>query len=642
MKIYRELSFSNNDNWRQSIIEIKTCFMMDIRSFVRGVIVLSLLLYLPGLAPVTAQVYHRIIHVAKTGSDTNDGSAGAPLLTISKAESIARPGDNIIVYKGTYREMIVLHSGGTSQNSRITFKTAPGNEVIIKGSERIKSWVRQTGNTWRTDIDESFFKGFNPFNEFINKDSSFVHLGGVYLENHPLKEKKDLIQVANIKNTWFTMQQNGKTIITANFGQSDPNVKLTELNVRPAVFSAIKTGISEVVIDGFTIAQVASPMASINGEQPGAISVNGGFHWVIQNCLLSDCKSVAISIGQTGHSYPDAGPGKPEYSDLSQDTANVGHHIISHNHIFRCGQAGIFGLLHGSFSEISDNLVEDINSDGEYPAAESSGIRLVLSVDVQISHNLIRRVNGNSGGYGLFLGPLFQGANITRNIISDTRQSCIYLFNSHGPALISNNILCGPGKINAEGIQLLSAEANVLVQNLFYDCGFSNNKVPGKSFATSNFLPHSLIIKQTIPALTVDDRWFCNLFIKGGLNQLAGYTDCKADYNVYLDGAVKSSWGDKQSKNVTGVTNLKLIHTAKGVSLSFNDRLIPAMTCPALSPSLIGFFTLSKQYIEYPDGRPITINHDFNKVAANKSSIIAGPFYRYPAINGNGQILFTY
>lgn len=616
--------------------------MIKMRYGLRALIILSLLMYLPGLVSVAANEKNRVIHVAKTGSDTNDGSATAPLFTISKAESIAQPGDSIVVYKGTYREMIVLHSGGTSQNSRITYKTVPGNEVIIKGSERIKSWVRETSNTWRAEIDESFFRGFNPFNELINKDSSFIHLGEVYLDNHPLKEKRDLSQVANKEDTWFTRQQNGKTIITANFGQSDPNVKLTEINVRPAAFSAIKTGISEVVIDGFTIAQVASPMASINGEQPGAILVNGGSHWLIQNCLLSDCKSVAISIGQTGHPYPGAGPGKPEYSDLSQDIAKVGHHIIRHNHIFRCGQAGIFGLLHSSFSEISDNLIEDINSDDEFPAGESSGIRLALAIDVQISHNLIRRVNGNSGGYGLFLGPLFQGANITRNIISDTKQSCIYLFNSHGPALISNNILCGPGKISAEGIKLLSAEANVFVQNLFYDCGFTNNRVPGKSFATSNFLPHSLVIKQTIPALTIDDRWFCNLFIKGGLDQLAGYTDCEADYNVYLDGAVKSSWGDKQSKNITGTTNFKLVNTAKGVSLSFNDRLIPAMACPTLSASFIGFFTLSKQYIEYPDGRSITIDHDFNKVAANKSSTLAGPFYGYPAINGKGQILFTY
>jgi hypothetical protein len=605
-------------------------------------IVLSPLLYLPAWASITASEKNRAIYVAKTGSDAHDGSVRAPLLTIGMAESIARPGDSIVVYKGVYREMIGIHAGGTSPNARIVFKAAAGNEVIIKGSERINTWERLSGNTWQAKIDESFFKGFNPFHEWIHKDSSYRHLGEVYVDNRSLEEKKEVVQVGNTEGTWFTRQEGGNTLIIANFGPIDPNKQVTEINVRPAAFAAIKAGMGYVVIDGFNIAQIASPMAWMDGEQTGAISANGGSHWLIQNCQLSDCKSVAISIGQTGHPYPGAGPGRPEYSDLSQDTAFVGHHIIRHNRIFRCGQAGIFGLLHGSFSEISDNLIEDINSNNEFSGVESAGIHLAVAIDVQIIHNLIRQVNGNSGGYGLFLGPLFQGANITRNIISATRQSCLYLFNSHGPALISNNIFCGPGKTTNGGITMLSAEANVLVQNLFYDCGMMNEKVPGRAFATSNFLAHSLVIKQTIPALPIDDRWYGNLFIKKGLDQLPPGADCEADYNGYADGASGSSWGDKQSKVIPGTVEFKLVHSAKGVGMLMKDGLVPSLAHPVWSPSRIGFFALSKQYLEYPDGRPITINHDFNGIAANGRFTLAGPFYNHPAVNGRLLPLFTY
>lgn len=587
-----------------------------------------------------ASIDGKVIHVAKTGNDNNDGNAAAPLLTIGKAETIASPGDSIVVHKGTYREMIVLHSGGTSEATRIVYLAAPGDEVIVKGSERIKEW-KKTGNTWRAEIDESFFKDFNPFTEFVNKDSSYLHLGEVYLENKPLKEKKSLAVVGQLEHTWYTIYENNKTIIIANFGQNDPNLKFAEINVRQAAFAAEKPGVNYVTINGFTIAHVASAPAFIDGEQPGAVSTNGGTHWSVQNCVLHDCKSVAISIGQTGHSYPGAGPGRPEYSDLSQDINKVGHHLIKHNHISRCGQAGVFGLLHGTGSEITDNLIEDINSDGDYPVAESAGIHLALSIDVLISHNLIRQVHGASG-YGLLLGPLFQGARISRNVIADTKQSCIYLYNSHGPALIDNNIFSGPGMPTKEGVKMMSSEANVFIQNLFYDCGFTNIKVPGRSFATSNFLPHSLVIKQTIPALPIDTRWYSNLFIKGGLDQLNDNAKCEADYNVYADGASMSSWGDKQSKRVSGNSNFKLLSATKQISLIFDSHLLPKILTPELNPAFIGFFTLSKQYLEYPDGRPITVNKDFNEVQAGKTAKLSGPFYRYPVPASKAQLIFAY
>jgi len=574
----------------------------------------------------------KILHVAKIGLDTNEGDEKSPLLTITKAESLANPGDQIVIHKGIYREAILLQKGGTSQNAKITFSAATGEDVQIKGSERFNSWVK-VGATWRAELPESYFKGSNPFTLWITKDS-MAHLGNVYLNNKPLSEKHTIEEVGNTVESWSTIQENGKTILVANFGKSNPNKELTEINVRPTAFSANSLGVNYVMLDGFEISQIASPMASINGEQSGAIAVNGGTHWIIQNCSLSDCKSVAISIGQTGHAYPNANPGNPEYRDLSQDISNVGHHIIRHNHIFRCGQAGIFGLLQGTCSEISDNLIEDINANKECTMEETAGIRLVLAVDVLVQHNLIRRVNG----FGLHLGPLFQGARISRNVISDTRKSCLYLYNNHGPALFDNNILSGPGKGTNEGVRMESAEANVFVQNLFYDCGFSNIKIPGRTFATSNFLAHSLVIKQTIPALPRDDRWNCNMFIKGGLDQLDADPNCVADYNVYLDSADASSWGDKQSKVLAGSAHFELTHSELSTTCTLNNPLIPKIECPKLTPSLIGFFALSKQFLEYPDGKPITIDNDFSGNTTKESLRYPGPFYQFPVV----KTLFNY
>jgi len=81
----------------------------------------------------------REIHVSKTGSDSASGSHARPYLTINKAASLALPGDTVTIHAGTYREWVKPIRGGTDESKRITYRAAPGEEVIIKGSERITS-----------------------------------------------------------------------------------------------------------------------------------------------------------------------------------------------------------------------------------------------------------------------------------------------------------------------------------------------------------------------------------------------------------------------------------------------------------------------------------------------------------------------
>ncbi|MEE9365707.1 MAG: DUF1565 domain-containing protein, partial [Dehalococcoidales bacterium] len=87
----------------------------------------------------------REIHVSKAGSDSASGSHARPYLTINKAASVAQPGDTVTVHAGTYREWVKPIRGGTDDSKRITYRAAPGEEVFIKGSERITSWAREAG-----------------------------------------------------------------------------------------------------------------------------------------------------------------------------------------------------------------------------------------------------------------------------------------------------------------------------------------------------------------------------------------------------------------------------------------------------------------------------------------------------------------
>ncbi len=73
-------------------------------------------------------IWAREIHVRQTGSDSASGSAEQPFLTINKAASVAQPGDTVLVHSGTYREWVKRIRGGTGENTRITYRAAPGEE----------------------------------------------------------------------------------------------------------------------------------------------------------------------------------------------------------------------------------------------------------------------------------------------------------------------------------------------------------------------------------------------------------------------------------------------------------------------------------------------------------------------------------
>jgi len=555
------------------------------------------------------------IYVSPAGNDSGAGTAVKPLRSITKAVAKALPGDHILVMDGVYRESVLFTHGGSAENNRITLQAINPQKVVIKGSERKLNWVKEKNKLWKCILDKPA--------EQIMLFSSGIKLPRV-------QSAGDCAQALS----WTDKADQRKMIIWANFGTADPNRQLTEIAIRQYGISA-KENVDYITIKGISVSQVANEYASIYGIQPGAIDTKGGKYWNIENCKVTDCRSVGISIGKTGHVYEDANAGQPEFCDYT-DLSLVGHHKINNNHVSRCGQAGIFGLLGATSSLIKDNLIEYINYDREYSGTESAGIRLAMAVDAIIEHNLIRQVRGKNS-YGVFLGPVFQGARASRNIVTNSESGLFYLFKNHGPSLFDNNILVGNNNQatnDSTGVKMMAAEANVFVQNLFYNCGFTNNCQPGKSVATSNFLPNTLIIKQTIPALNIDHRWYGNLFIGKGIG-IASVAGCEADFNLYTNGAVPVKWADFKSIKSEKNISLRLLHSKDGIKLVWDNSAMAANRIPSLTADFFGFFALSKQYISSPDGKKINIDHDFLNNKTSSSIRFAGPFYQKNKSKGN-------
>ena len=110
-----------------------------------------------------------IYHVAKNGNDKNPGTADSPFLTISCAAKIAEEGDTVRVHEGVYREAVSPAHGARSELFRITYEAAKGEYVSVRGSEIIENWSRE-GEVFHASVENSLFKGFNPFAELLDGD----------------------------------------------------------------------------------------------------------------------------------------------------------------------------------------------------------------------------------------------------------------------------------------------------------------------------------------------------------------------------------------------------------------------------------------------------------------------------------------
>lgn len=104
-----------------------------------------------------------IFHVTTDGSDRAEGSKDRPLRTIARAAELAQPGDTVLVHQGEYREWVRPRRGGLSDQRRITYEAAPGEHVVIKGSERVRGWEPEGATVWRASLPNSLFDSYNPF-----------------------------------------------------------------------------------------------------------------------------------------------------------------------------------------------------------------------------------------------------------------------------------------------------------------------------------------------------------------------------------------------------------------------------------------------------------------------------------------------
>ena len=496
-------------------------------------------------------------YVSASAFRSGCGTKESPFKTIQEAANIAMPGDEVIVAPGVYREYVNPKHAGT-ENARITYRSEEMRGAVITGAEPVKNWERYQGDVYVSRIPNGIFGDYNPYTVPVSGDWYFapdpVHTGEVYLNGKAMYEVLDLEKVlhpvvyrrswdpeATLK-TWYTKQEDGATLIFANFGGKNPNEENVEINVRRNVFYPSEEGIGYITVSGFVIRQAATQWAPPTAYQDGMIGPHWSKGWIIEDCEISDSRCSGITLGKYLQPNNDnkwttkyTKDGTQTERDNIMQAQNegwtkerIGSHIIRRNNIHDCGQTGIVGHLGGVFSIIEDNEIHHINNKQDLAGAEIGGIKMHAAIDVQIRRNHIHHCTR-----GLWLDWQAQGTRVTQNLFHDNTPPAgtditpllglgedIFIEVSHGPTLVDNNLLLSKcsSRISTEGIAFVH---NLIAGSFTWvGDGVMNNSVrlPSPRY-TPYHVPHRTEVAGFMTIQHGDARFYNNIFVQQPIDE---------------------------------------------------------------------------------------------------------------------------
>jgi alpha-L-arabinofuranosidase len=581
----------------------------------------------------TIAAHATTLHVAANGNDANPGIKAAPFRTIQHAADLAQPGDVITVNGGVYRERVSPPRGGTSDAKRIVYQAAPGEKVVITGSEEAKNWVKVQEDVWKMTLPNSFFGSFNPYSDLIHGDwfsplGRKHHTGAVYLDGNWLTEAAsldDVMKPMGGEALWFGAVDGENTTIWAQFKGIDPNRQHVEINVRQTVFYPEKTGIDYITVRGLTLEDAATPWAPPTAEQIGVIGPHWSRGWIIENNVIRNSICSGISLGKYGDQWDNTSANSAQgyVKTIQRALADgwtkdkVGHHIVRNNTIYDCGQAGIVGSLGAAFSTVTGNTIHDIHVRRLFSGAEIAGIKFHGAIDVQIVHNQIYRTP-----LGLWLDWMAQGTRVSRNLFHDN--DCdVFVEVDHGPFLFDNNIFLSSVSLRD------NSQGGAYAHNLFAGV-VKVNSYDGRR--TPFLKAHSTEIAGLHDNPHGDDRFYNNVFVQRA--DLSVYDDetlpMWMDGNVFLDGA-KSSKFDGHAVVAPDFDSRLQLASMPGslyLEMRFDKMRIDQEARKLVTTALLRNAQIPDLRFEQPDGKPLRIDADYFGKKRSESSPTPGPFER--------------
>ena len=492
------------------------------------------------------------IYVNVAAAREGNGTKEMPFKHINDAAKMAKPGDEVIVAPGIYREYVDPVNAGTEE-ARIVYRSEVPLGAVITGAEVMKSWENYQGNVWICRINNGVFGSYNPYTTRVGGDWYFApevrHTGAVYLNDRQLYETETLEECVKGEiyapswepeysiNKWYTEQDGDETVIYANFQGKNPNEENVEINVRRNCFMPSKTGVDYITFSGFNVSKAATTWAPPAAYQDGMIGPHWSKGWIIEDCDISNSKCCGISLGkyydpENDHYFTNKHVKSP--TQMERDAVcrgqyhgwlkeKVGSHIVRRCHIHHCEQTGIVGRMGCVFSLIEDNHIHNINNMQQLGGAEIAAIKLHAAIDVTMRRNHIHHST-----MGIWCDWQAQGTRISQNLMHHNfapegsvstdggmMNQDVFIEVGHGPTLIDNNILLSKSSIR------IATEGVACIHNLMLGAftavgGGTDLVVNGVNQPryTPYHIRHRTEVAGFMTILHGDDRIYNNIFVQ--------------------------------------------------------------------------------------------------------------------------------
>jgi parallel beta-helix repeat protein len=426
-----------------------------------------------------------------SATDSGTGSANAPYKTIAAAMRSLRPGDDVIVATGTYRESVVV-------------RAEVARTALIKGSVEVAGWTQQSADTyvvtWTGDEPEQVFRDGMPLQQ----------IGGTVFGGYPNNPSSDLAQahaaeggiwpgrlnggVGQLTADSFTYDANTRQLVVKLARPLAANEKLEVSAQRYVLKAENATGLT---VDGLAFAHSNTSVVA----RHGAVVVNGSNN-LLKNLQITDMDASCVQLAGSD-------------STLTDST------------IDRCGQVGITGR--GTRMSIVNNVVMHANTRGFNVWWEAGGMKLIgdgglhqsvvrgnvvayntgdgIWVDWKNTNNLIEN---NTAAYNSGMGIQYeasQSGTIRGNLTYGNAMRGIYLMES-SDCVVENNSVFGNG---FEGIAVVNGSRSASDSSLLP----SNNRITKNSVAWNDYQRNW--VQLVLPGSNYNSSSDSNVFKTSGL-----------------------------------------------------------------------------------------------------------------------------
>lgn len=358
--------------------------------------------------------------------------------TISEAVSQLKAGDKVIIYGGTYREMVTINQSG-SADQPITLQAAPGAWVVLTGSDRITRWTEEPGA--QRIYSTPWSRRFIAWNKsHAHPDDDHHRLIGrceqVFIDGFPLRQVLDRAQLS--RGSFYVDLQAKRLYVYGSDGQDISSDKaLVEVSARERILS--------VKGHHITLAGLQCRYAA-NRAQQGAAEFQG-HHLTIQDCSFAFTNASG--------------------AEFSGQDITVRHCTFQHN-----GQLG-FGANRAHRLLLTDCTIRHNNTKNFNRGWEAGGDKICMTRDAVIESSIFVENHGN----GIWFDIGNENCEVRNCLIAYNDNAGIfyeisYGLKAHDNVIVGNGFAQTPGAWGANGgISLSSSsqcliERNLLVGNL--------------------------------------------------------------------------------------------------------------------------------------------------------------------------------